>query len=83
MNQGTMGSGAPGFLPGFRDSPGSRHSSECTQVSVCGVSECGLGFVSNWSELARSLDGAFIVVAGQDYSGMLGNTINLFGHVLV
>lgn len=33
--------------------------------------------------ISRSLDGAFIVVAGQDYSGMLGNTINLFGHVLV
>lgn len=42
VNQGTMGSGTPGF----RDSPGSRHSSEYTQVSVCGVCECGIGFVS-------------------------------------
>lgn len=45
-----MGSGAPGFLPGFRDSPDSRHSSECMRVSVCGVCECGLRFVSNWSD---------------------------------
>lgn len=46
VNQGTMGSGTPGF----RDSPGSRHSSEYTQVSVCGVCECGIGFVSNLSD---------------------------------
>jgi hypothetical protein len=50
VSQGTMGSGMPEFLPGFRDSPGSRHLSEYTWVSVCGVCECGLGFVSNWSD---------------------------------
>lgn len=50
VNQGTMGSGTPEFLPGFRDSPGSRHLSEYTRVSVYGACECGLGFVFNWSD---------------------------------
>lgn len=31
----------------------------------------------------EELGWAFIVIVENDFSGMLGNTINLFGHVLV
>lgn len=43
-----MGSGMFEFLFGFRDFFGFRYLFEYIWVSVCGVCECGFGFVFNW-----------------------------------